>query len=142
MGVKLGDTVTVNYRGTLADGTCFDETKEGQPFSFRLGSGQVIAGFEDGVLGRDVGESFRIEIPFDQAYGDFREDLVLDLEKSLLPEDIDLEVGLMLNLPSENGMMVPAKVTEVSGTTITVDANHPLAGQDLVFELTVISYER
>ena len=135
---KNGDTVKVHYTGTLEDGTVFDSSKERDPLQFTLGKGQLIKGFEEAVIGMSVGETKSVRIPSDEAYGSHREDLLLKFNKSDFPPDIEPKGGLVINLVSPDGRNLLATITEISGDSITLDANHPLAGKDLTFNIDLV----
>lgn len=136
---KAGDTAIVHYTGKLEDGSVFDSSVGGEPLQFLLGSGQVIPGFEDAILGMAPGESKTEVIPCDQAYGDWAEDMVLQVERQAMPEDMPVEVGQQLELHHPSGEVVAVTVTAMDDDKITLDANHPLAGQDLTFELQLVA---
>jgi peptidylprolyl isomerase len=138
---KTGDTVSVQYTGKLQDGTVFDSSEEDQPLEFTLGQGQIIPGFEQAVLGMKVGESKTVTIPVDLAYGPHLEDLVKVVPREQLPEDLQPEVGMQLETTGNDGSVMVVTVTEVTKTTITVDANSPLAGKDLTFEIKLVGIE-
>lgn len=133
-----GDTVSVHYTGTLEDGTTFDSSVGSEPLEFTLGEGNMIPGFEKAVYGLKVGESKTVTIPTEEAYGPHRDDLVLVMEREQLPADLDPKVGQQLQMQQTDGRTVVVIVTDVSETTITVDANHPLAGKDLTFEIELV----
>jgi peptidylprolyl isomerase len=133
-----GSTVKVHYTGTLDDGTVFDSSKERDPLEFTLGSGRVIPGFEAAVKEMEVGQCKTITIPADKAYGQRRDDLMIPIERKDLPQGLDPEVGQKLQIQKANGQMSIVTVTEVNEGTITIDANHPLAGKDLTFELELV----
>ncbi len=135
---KNGDTVKVHYTGTLTDGTVFDSSREREPLSFTLGKGQLIPGFEDAVTGMKVGDTTIAKIPADQAYGPMREEMVARVEKGQFPEGLNPEVGQKLQVPQQDGHVLIVTVTEVDETHVTLDANHPLAGKDLVFEIELV----
>lgn len=135
---KRGDTVRVHYTGRLDDGTVFDSSREREPLEFTVGAGQVITGFERAVEGMEVGEARETRIEADDAYGEHREDLVLDLPKEQVPEDMQIEPGMRLELRQPDGQAVPVTVAEVGQESVTLDANHPLAGQPLTFELELV----
>jgi FKBP-type peptidyl-prolyl cis-trans isomerase 2 len=135
---KTGDTVKVHYTGRLQDGTVFDTSVGSEPLEFTLGQGQVIPGFEQAVIGMQVGESKTVTIPVDQAYGPRRDDMILEVNRDELPDDLEPEVGMQLQMNHGDGGIVIVTITEVSETTIKVDANHPLAGQDLVFDIELV----
>ncbi len=135
---KDGDTVRVHYTGTLEDGTVFDSSVEREPLEFTLGEGTLITGFEEAVKGMQVGQSITVTIPAEEAYGPYLDDLVLVIERDQLPEDLDPEVGQQLQMQQTSDRTILVIVTDVSETTITVDANHPLAGKDLTFEIELV----
>ena len=136
--VKENDTVKVHYTGKLTDGQVFDTSEGKDPIEFTLGQGQLIPGFEKGLLDMKVNEKKTITIPKEEAYGDPREDLVQEVEKSQLPEEIKPEVGMGLVSKTPDGREMNLVVAEVKEETIVVDGNHPLAGKDLVFDLEVV----
>ncbi|MFD1095883.1 FKBP-type peptidyl-prolyl cis-trans isomerase [Salegentibacter chungangensis] len=137
--VKQNDTVKVHYTGKLADGQVFDSSVErGEPIEFTMGQGQLIPGFENGLIDMEVNEKKTINIPKEEAYGEPREELIQEVEKSQLPEDLKPEVGMGLVSKSPDGREMNLVVKEVKDETIVVDANHPLAGKDLVFDLEVV----
>lgn len=135
---QSGDTVRIHYTGRLADGTVFDSSEGGEPLSFTLGSGQVIPGFDQGVTGMDEGESKTIEIPAAEAYGPYRDDLALSVGRDQFPPNITPEVGQPLSLGLDDGGTLDVVVTEVGEQSVTLDANHPLAGKDLIFDLDLV----
>jgi len=138
---ESGDTVKVHYTGTLEDGTVFDTSVEREPLEFTLGQGQLIPGFEQAVIGMKIGDLKTINIPADQAYGPYRDDLILVIERDQLPEDLDPEVGQQLQMTQADGEVVRVMVSDVSEATVTIDANHPLAGKDLTFEIELIEIQ-
>jgi peptidylprolyl isomerase len=133
-----GSMVKVHYTGTLGDGSVFDSSLERDPLQFKLGCGQVIPGFEEAVLSMNVGETKTVTIPADQAYGQRHEELVLVVEKEKIPADLNPAIGDKLQMRQPNGSPVTVVVTEITEQTITLDANHALAGKDLTFELTLV----
>ncbi len=135
---KNGDIVKVHYTGTLEDGTIFDSSKEREPLQFTLGKGQFIKGFEDAVIGMSVGETKAVRILSDEAYGSHREELLLKFNKSDFPANIEPKEGLVINLVSPEGKSMLATIISISGDSITVDANHPLAGKDLAFDIDLV----
>lgn len=135
---KSGDTVRIHYTGTLDDGTEFDSSAGRDPLEFALGGGQVIPGFDSAVDGMAVGESKSATIPPEQAYGERHEQLVQQVPKSALPEDMKPEVGMQLQSQGPDGQVMNLVVTEVEDENITVDANHPLAGQTLTFAIELV----
>ena len=136
--VKQNDTVVVHYTGKLKTGQVFDSSLEREPMEFTLGQGQLIPGFENGIIDMTVSEKKSIEIPSDEAYGEAKPELILEIEKTQIPEEIKPEIGVRLMSTSPDGNQMPLLITEVKETTIIVDANHPLAGQDLIFEVELI----
>jgi FKBP-type peptidyl-prolyl cis-trans isomerase 2 len=135
---KQGDTIQIHYTGTLEDGTVFDSSEGREPLSFTLGQGQVISGFEEAALGMEVGETKKARIEVDDAYGERRDDLVLEVPREQLPDELEVDVGTPLQLQQPDGQAVPVTVTALDDTTVTLDANHPLAGQTLNFEITLV----
>lgn len=136
--VKKGDNVKVHYTGKLNDGTVFDSSEGGKPLEFAVGSGQVIAGFEEGVVGMKVGESKVIEIPVEKAYGERNDEMVIQAPIEQVPPDLNPELGMRLEMGGANGEILRVVVTEITDTHITLDANPPLAGKDLTFEVEVV----
>lgn len=135
---KEGDTVKVHYRGTLSDDTEFDSSRGGEPLAFTIGQNMVIPGFENGVLGMNVGESKKVSIPADEAYGPYNNELIAIVPRSQVPPELELEVGMPLQVRSAEGQIARAMVRDLTETEITLDLNHPLAGQDLIFEIELI----
>lgn len=135
---KDGDTVKVHYTGTLEDGEVFDTSKEREPLEFQLGQGQLIPGFEKAVVGMSEGDSTTIDIPSDEAYGEVREDLVISVPKDQLPDDVEPKIGMQLQVNQQNGQPIPVRITEVKDEELVLDANHPLAGKDLTFEIELL----
>ncbi|MGH1415300.1 MAG: FKBP-type peptidyl-prolyl cis-trans isomerase [Pelagimonas sp.] len=136
---KSGDTVRIHYTGTLDDGSTFDSSAGRDPLEFTLGSGQVIPGFDKGVDGMTVGEKKTINIPADDAYGQLDDRARQAVPREQIPAEIPLEVGIQLQMQSPTGQVMPVTVVEISETEVTLDANHPLAGKDLTFELELVS---
>jgi peptidylprolyl isomerase len=134
---KRGQTVRVHYTGTLEDGTVFDSSHGGEPLEFTLGSGQVIPGFDEAVDGMRVGEAKSVTIPADEAYGPHREELLLAIERDQLPDEMAPEVGQTLQM-SDGRQTFPVTIREVGTDQVVLDANHPLAGKDLTFDLTLV----
>ena len=136
--VKKGDNVKVHYTGKLNDGTVFDSSEGGEPLEFAVGSGQVIAGFEEGVVGMKVGESKVIEIPVEKAYGKRNDAMVIQAPIEQVPPDLNPELGMRLEMGGANGEILRVVVTEITDSHITLDANPPLAGKDLIFEVELV----
>ncbi|MEO1391283.1 MAG: peptidylprolyl isomerase [Cyanobacteria bacterium J06634_5] len=135
---KSGDTVRVHYTGTLNNGQVFDSSKTRDPLEFTLGTGMVIAGFDAAVTGLSPGESVTKTIPVAEAYGPYQEEMVAEIERENIPADFELEVGQRLQMQVPNGEAMAVTITDIKGDMITLDGNHPLAGQDLTFELELV----
>ena len=135
---KSGDTVQIHYTGTLDDGTQFDSSQGRDPLEFEVGSGQVIPGFDKAVEGMAVGDSKSVRIEADEAYGPRHDQLVQEVDRSVLPDDLNPETGMALQSSSPDGQVTQFMVTGVTDDTITVDANHPLAGQALSFDIELV----
>lgn len=139
MTIKDGDTIKIDYTGTLDDGTVFDSSADhDQPLEFTVGAGQVIPGFEDAVRGMEVGEEKTFRIEAAEAYGEINPDLTQSFPRSILQCDTEIEIGMILMLGTSDGQQMPAMITEVTDETITLDINHPLAGQALTFSIKVL----
>lgn len=135
---KTGDIVRINYAGRLTDGTEFDSNQGRAPLEFTLGAGQVIRGLEAHVEGMAVGDKSTVTIPCAEAYGQRREDAVQTLDRAKIPTGIDLAVGSKLQARTADGGLLPISVVALDDSSVTVDANHPLAGQDLVFDVEIV----
>ncbi len=135
---KLGDTVRVNYTGRLDDGTVFDSSLRSGPLEFTIGDGQLIPGFENAVIGMTPGETKTQRIPAEEAYGPHADFLVIEVDRRRVPPDLDPQVGDRLQLQHPDGRVTPVLVTAVTETSITLDANHPLAGKDLTFDIELL----
>lgn len=143
MPVKKGDKIKIEYEGTLDDGSVFDSSeKHGKPLEFEAGSGKVIKGFDEAVIGMEVGEEKKVHITKDKAYGDRKEELVKKAPKEQFPKDKKVEPGMMLAVGLPNGAQLPAVVTDVKENEVTIDMNHPLAGKDLNFKIKVVEIEQ
>ncbi len=132
---KVGDTVRVEYTGKFEDGEVFDSNKGREPLEFTLGEGKIIPGFEKAVVGMEVDEEKTVKIPPKDGYGEYIEGLVAEVEKERFPENLSLEVGRQLVIPQENGSQLIVTITKVTDSKVTIDANHPLAGKTLVFDI-------
>lgn len=135
---KAGDQVQVHYTGKLTDGTVFDSSVERDPLAFTLGEGQVIAGFDDAVEGMEIGEEKSVLIPVDKAYGQRNDDWVFEVERAQMPEGMDPKIGDRLQVQQQNGNTAVVTVQAVGDDNVTLDANHPLAGRDLHFDLELV----
>ncbi|MBQ4827413.1 peptidylprolyl isomerase [Leisingera sp. HS039] len=138
-GVKNGDTVRIHYTGKLTDGTVFDSSEGRDPLEFTVGAGHVIAGMDAGLEGMSVGESKTLEIPCAEGYGPINPAARQEIPREGIPEDIPLELGTQLQMQSPDGQVLPVTVVEVGDETVTLDANHFLAGKDLVFDIALVS---
>jgi len=136
--VKSGDKVKVHYHGRLTDGTVFDSSEGRDPLEFEVGSGMVIRGFDNGVLGMIVGDKRTVEIPVEDAYGPEDPQMIMDFPVDRFPADMKPEVGMQLNMSNGSGQNFPVIIREVKDGTVILDANHPLAGEDLIFDLELV----
>ena len=136
--VKQGDTVRIHYKGTLKDGTVFDSSEGREPLEFTVGSGQIIPGLDAAMPGMSTGDKKTVQIPVDQAYGPRNDEAKQDVPREQIPAEIPLEPGLQLQMQTPQGQVVPVTVVAVGEDTVTLDANHPLAGKDLPFEVTMV----
>lgn len=136
--VKQNDKIKVHYTGKLATGEIFDSSLEREPLEFQVGQGHIIPGFENGVIGMKVNEKKTLVIPVEEAYGEELEDLVHEIPREHLPQEVQPEVGMTLISKSPEGQEIPLIVKEVKEESIMVDANHPLAGHELTFEIEVV----
>ena len=135
---KQGDTVKVHYTGKLEDGTVFDSSEGREPLEFTLGEGMLIPGFEQIVEGMSPGETRTGQISAEQAYGEHDDQMVLEVARESMPEDIEPEVGQELEIQHEGGQSFPVVITEVTDEVVTLDGNHPLAGKDLTFQIELL----
>jgi FKBP-type peptidyl-prolyl cis-trans isomerase 2 len=136
--VKENNTVKVHYTGKLADGQVFDTSEGKEPLAFTLGEGRLIPGFEKGLIDMKLNEKKTINLTKDEAYGDPREDLIIEVPKSELPQEMTPEVGMGLVSRTPEGQEMNLMVVEVREETVVLDGNHPLAGKDLIFDLEVV----
>lgn len=135
---KDGDTVRVHYTGKLDDGTVFDSSIDREPLQFTIGARQVIPDFEQAAVGMNQGESKTFKIPADKAYGPHRKEMVLVVDRDQFPEHLEPRVGQQLQMSQEDGRTLAVRVTQVSESSVTLDANHPLAGKDLTFDIELV----
>ena len=136
--VKSGDKIKVHYHGKLINGETFDSSNGRQPLEFEVGSGMVIKGFDTGVTGMAVGEKKSISIPFAEAYGPANPEMIIEFPKEKFPQDMQLEVGTPLVMNGGNGEQYQVVIIEIKEETVLLDANHPLAGKDLIFDLELV----
>jgi peptidylprolyl isomerase len=135
--IEAGKTVKVHYKGTLDDGTVFDSSEGRDPIEFEIGAGTVLSGFDDSVAAMEVNETKIVTIPCQDAYGEVTKDMVGQIHRSRLPDDLKPEIGMVLTMESPEGEM-PVRIVAMDEDHLTLDANHPLAGKDLTFELTLV----
>ncbi len=136
---QKGDTVKVHYVGKLKNGEVFDSSYDREPLEFTIGGGQLIKGFDNAVEGMEEGEKKTVTIPADEAYGPYREDMIIEVGKENLPEGLEPQINQQLYMEDAQGQTLIVTVTEVLENSIKLDANHPLAGKDLVFDIELIS---
>lgn len=138
-GVKAGDTVSIHYTGTLSDGSVFDSSEGRDPLQFTVGSGQIISGLDKELPGMKVGEDKTVTIPAAEAYGDTNPQARQGVPRDQFPPEIDLQVGVQLQVQTPDGQAVPVTIVEVGEEEIVLDANHPLAGKDLTFAFSLVA---
>lgn len=138
---KPSDHVKVHYTGKLEDGTVFDSSQGGEPLEFTIGGGQIIQGFEEGVVGMKPGESRTVAIPADRAYGTYKQEMVIVVERDEFPPEISPTLGDQLQMNTQDGQAFIVTVIDVTDTNVTLDANHPLAGKDLTFDIELVELE-
>jgi peptidylprolyl isomerase len=136
--VKSGDKVKVHYNGKLRNGETFDSSEGREPLEFTVGGGQVIKGFDQGVMGMQVGDKRTVEIEVEDAYGEKNEDMIIEFPKTQFPPDMKAEAGMQLMMNNGQGQSFPVVVKEVKEETVLLDANHPLAGEDLIFDIELV----
>ena len=137
--ITQGSTVEVHYTGRFLDGEVFDSSEGKEPLQFQIGSGQIIPGFETALMGKSIGEKVSVTVAPDQAYGEIRQDLVVEVPTDKMPGPV--EVGQLLQADGGEGGVVQVIVKEVKEDVVVIDGNHPLAGQDLVFDIEVVSIQ-
>lgn len=135
---QQGDKVKVHYTGKFDDGTVFDSSEGREPLEFTIGEGQVIPGFETAVVGMNPGDKRTETIPAEQAYGPRMNEMVIQIDRQQVPPDLNPEVGQELHIRNAAGEAIPVVVADVSESTVTLDANHPLAGHDLIFDIELV----
>jgi len=139
--VKSGDKIKVHYHGKLVSGEAFDSSAGREPLAFEVGSGAVIKGFDEGVTGMAVGEKKTIQIPFLEAYGAHNAEMVIEMPKDRFPADMEVTIGMPLHMSDGQGRQFQVTVTEIKDTAVLLDANHPLAGKDLIFDLELVAID-
>jgi peptidylprolyl isomerase len=135
---KNGDTVKVHYKGRLEDGTVFDSSADRQPYEFTIGKSRIIPGFAEAVIGMKPGESKTAKIPAAKAYGPLRKEMIVVVDRDKIPGHLKPEIGQRLQINQADGQRVPVKVVKVTQSKVTLDANHPLAGKDLTFDIELV----
>ncbi len=138
---KNGDTVRINYTGTLQDGQAFDSSEGRDPLEFVLGSGQIIPGLDAAISGMAVGDTKTVQVPSDQAYGAVNENARQAIPRSEIPDNVPLDLGTQLQMQTPQGQVVQVTVAEVTADEVTLDANHPLAGKDLTFAIEIMGID-
>ncbi|MBT8170118.1 FKBP-type peptidyl-prolyl cis-trans isomerase [Falsiruegeria litorea] len=136
---KSGDTVRIHYTGTLLDGSTFDSSEGRDPLEFVVGSGQIIPGLDVAIPGLAVGDKKEVNVPCQEAYGPINPEMRQAIPREGIPDEVPLETGIQLQMQSPDGQVLPVTVVEMDEATVTLDANHPLAGQDLIFNIEVTS---
>jgi peptidylprolyl isomerase len=136
--VKSGDTVRIHYTGTLTDGSTFDSSEGRDPLEFTVGSGQIIPGLDTALPGMVVGDKKTVNVSCDEAYGPLNPDMRQAVPREGIPPEIPLEIGTMLQMQTPEGQVVPVTVVELGEEEVTLDANHPLAGKDLIFDIELV----
>ena len=139
--VKTGDTVQIHYTGTLQDGTTFDSSEGRDPLKFEVGSGQIIPGLDEALPGMVAGDKKTVNVPAEAAYGPVEPNARQEVPREQIPAEIPLEAGAQLQMQTPDGRAVPVTVVDVTDTVVTLDANHPLAGKDLTFDIELVSVD-
>lgn len=137
MAIKDGDTVRVHYTGTFDDGEVFDSSREREPLEFTIGDESLISGFEEALIGHEKGDRFTVTVPCDEAYGERLDELMMEVPLSDVPEHIKPEVGMMLQIATDDGDL-EVEVADITDKVVVLDANHPLAGEDLTFDIEIV----
>lgn len=135
---KENDKVKVHYTGKLGNGQVFDQTKEEEPFEFQIGEGKIIPGFENAIIGMEENEEKEVTVGPDQAFGEVSDDMIQEVPRENIEKDVSPEVGQEVNIKLSDETLIPARIVEVKDETITIDANHPLAGHELTFNLKLV----
>lgn len=137
--IQKGNTITVHYTGRYENGDIFDSSIGKEPLTFKVGEGNIINGFENAILGKEIGDKVEVDIEPIDAYGDYREDLLIEVPNSSLPGPV--EVGMSLQAQAENGMPINVTIKEVKEDSVIVDANHPLSGKRINFSIEIINID-
>lgn len=136
--VKSGDTVRIHYTGTLTDGTTFDSSQGRDPLEFTVGQGQIIPGLEKAIPGMTAGDKKTVAVPAAEAYGPTNPEARQDVPRDEIPAEIPLDLGTQLQVQAPDGQVLPVTVVAVTEEIVTLDANHPLAGKDLTFDIELV----
>lgn len=136
--VQKGDTVKVHYHGKLTTGETFDSSEGREPLQFTVGNGDVIPGFDQGVMGMAKGDKKTVQIPVQEAYGERSEQMIFEIPKTQFPPDITPEEGMQLMMSNGQGQSLPVSIVKIGDENVTLDGNHPLAGQDLIFDIELV----
>lgn len=136
--VKKGDKIKLHYTGRIKNGETFDSSRKGEPIQFEAGTGQIIKGLDEAVIGMEPGDKKNIKVVPENAYGDYNKELLIEVPKEMLPQDISPKEGSTLSLVDKEGRAIPVKITEIKEESIKVDANHPLAGKELDFDIELM----
>ncbi len=139
--IRIGDKVKLHYKGTFEDGKEFDSSLNNEPLAFTVGNGEVIRGLDEAIIGMEKLQKKKIHIPSDKAYGSFQKELLVTIKKDTIPVDISLKVGEQLQIPNQDGIPIIVTIKEITEDTVLLDANHPLAGQNLIFEIEIVDIE-
>ena len=137
MAIKDGDTVRVHYTGTFDDGEVFDSSREREPLEFTIGDESLISGFEEALIGHEKGDRFTVTVPCDEAYGERLDELMMEVPLNDVPDNIKAEVGMMLQIATDDGDM-EVEIVDITDKVVVLDANHPLAGEDLTFDIEIV----
>ncbi len=138
MTIKEGDNIAVHYTGTFEDGEVFDSSRERDALAFTVGAGQMIKGFDKAVMGMKIGETTNITLPPEEAYGESNKDMIFDMPRANFPAEMELEVGMQLQLADQQGQPIPATVADIGDEVVQMDVNHPMAGKTLNFDIEIV----
>ncbi len=139
--IKNGDKIKIHYTGRLENGTVFDSSMEKEPIEVKVGEGKIISGLEEALVGMSTGETKTVKLKADEAYGPYRDDMVLTVNREELPENLDPQVGQQLQISKPEGPVFNVRVTDASESSVTLDGNHFLAGKDIIFDLKVVEIQ-
>lgn len=139
--IKVGDKIKLHYEGSFEDGSVFDSSIDREPLTVTAGNGEVIKGFDDTLIGMEVKQKKKVNINSDNAYGPIQKELIVEIARNKLPEDMNLNIGQQLQIPIEDGNNIVVTIKEISDEKILLDGNHPLAGRNLIFNIEIIEIE-